>query len=155
MTEFWKKCISAPPSAPLIFIALLSSFTLNLLLLYCWSHGHLSIFRLFDWLDINVWLQLWRDCLWLGWLIFDILLKGCPPRSLFFCLWHQSERMGSRHSEYQAADWGCHSGPQWTLVARCACPLVSAAGFVSWVCKGLSGWTDGAEEVAERSAVPH
>ena len=106
-------------------------------------------------------------CLWLGWLIFDFLLKGCPPphppppttspalfSSLSFCLWHRSERMGSRHIEYQVADWGCHSGPQWSPVARCACPLVSTAGFVSRVCEGLSGRTGGVEEVAEQSAVP-
>lgn len=74
--------------------------------------------------------------------------------SLSFCLWHRSERMGSRHIEYQVADWGCHSGPQWSLVARCACPLVSTAGFVSRVCEGLSGRTGGVEEVAEQSAVP-
>lgn len=59
--------------------------------------------------------------------------------SLSFCLWHRSERMGSRHIEYQVADWGCHSGPQWSLVARCACPLVSTAGFVSRVCEGFVG----------------
>lgn len=86
-------------------------------------------------------------------------VERSPPPSFFcslsFRLCHQSERMVRRHSEYQVADWGCHCGPWWTLVARCACPLVSAAGFLSWACEGLSGWTDGAEEIAERSAVPH
>lgn len=62
--------------------------------------------------------------------------------------------MGSRRIEYQVADWGCRSGPQWTLLARCACPLVSTARFVSWVCEGLSGWTDGGEEFAVPSLRP-
>lgn len=60
-----------------------------------------------------------------------------PPLSLYQP--HHGGRMGSGHCEYQVADWGCHSGPQWTLVARCACPLVSAAGSVSWVCEGFVG----------------
>lgn len=51
--------------------------------------------------------------------------------------------------------WLIGAVTQWTLAARCACPLVSAAGFVSWVCEGLLGWADSAEEVVELSAVPH
>lgn len=44
------------------------------------------------------------------------------------------------------------SGPRLpdVLVHRCQ-RRDSSPGF----CEGLSGWTDGAEEVAERSAVPH
>lgn len=68
--------------------------------------------------------------------------------TLSFSLRHPIERI-SWHTEYQVADWASHCRPWQTLVARCACPLVSAAGFVSWVGKGLSGWTDGEEEIAE------
>lgn len=58
----------------------LPSFTLNLLLFFCWSRGDPSLFRLFDWL-IEYQCQtavMWRYA-WLGWLIFDFLLKGWPP----------------------------------------------------------------------------
>lgn len=82
-------------------------------------------------------------CPWLSWLIFDFLFKrpSCPFfNSLSLCLEHQIDRMLRQHSEYQVADWGCQCEPGCT--SDVLVHWVSAGGFVFWVSKGLSWWTD-------------
>lgn len=108
-----------------------------------------------SWISVSV--NSCRDpCPWFDWLIS--IFSFCwtlAPSFLFFCF--SVSRIEEEDHEFGTLSikWliGAVTRHQWTLVARCACPLVSTARFVSWVCEGLSGWTDGVEEPAEQNAV--
>lgn len=103
MTLFWKKKYLHPTEW---------SRLLTHVLFHCWSRADLPIFwPIFRLTAYQCHAVVMVICLWLSRLIFDFLLKSCPLSSFFFYLGHQSERRGSRHGEYQVADWGCHSGP--------------------------------------------